>query len=150
MTCTMRPPEQEQTETEQETIVVLSRDSILEADDSVMELVDVPEWGGSVYVRGIGARERDKYENECLEGRGKNREFAIKNVRARLCVLAVCNEAGERLFKDTDANRLGQKSAAAVDRVFDVAQRLGGFTDADVEELAKNLDETPGDSTPMD
>ncbi len=149
MVCEMLPPEEPEPQ-DQDFVETLSRDECLSADDSVMELVKVPEWGGSVYVRSIGSRERDKFENECIEGKGKSREFTINNVRARLCVLAVCNNAGERLFKNIDAGRIGDKSAAAVDRIFDVAQRLGGFTDADVEELAGNLDDPLGEPSPTD
>jgi hypothetical protein len=42
---------------------------------------------------------------------------------------------------------LGKKSAAALNRVFEVAQRLSGITDDDVEELAKNSVGGPSDGS---
>jgi hypothetical protein len=37
-----------------------------------------------------------------------------------------------------DINTLGQKSAAALDRVYEVAARLSKISKEDVDELAKN------------
>jgi len=62
----------------------------------------------------------------------------LDNVRARFAVLTICDEAGKRLFSDADATKLGAKSAAALDRVFAVSQRLNGFSETDCEELIKN------------
>jgi hypothetical protein len=42
------------------------------------------------------------------------------------------------MFSDQDVTKLGKKSARALDRVFDVSQRLSGITKEDVEDLAKN------------
>ncbi len=147
MACEMQELE---TETKPAEVTILSRDAILTVDDSTMELVRVPEWGGAVYVRGIGSVARDKYEADCVVGRGKHRRANLKNMRARLVVLAACNDAGEPIFTHSDVEALGEKSAAAVDRLFDVAQRLGGFSEEDIEELAKNLETPPGDAIPSD
>ena len=38
---------------------MLDRNAILGADDLGREVVDVPEWAGSVQVRGLTAAERD-------------------------------------------------------------------------------------------
>jgi hypothetical protein len=48
------------------------------------------------------------------------------------------DESGKRLFPDADVRELGKKSASALQRVFEVAQRLSGLSNADVEELTKN------------
>lgn len=126
--------------------VQLSREMILAAEDLPMERVDVPEWGGFVYVRTLTGEERDRYEDGCFVGIGRKRAYTLRNVRARLAVLAVCDETGGRLFTDIDVGSLGAKGAAALDRVFEVAQRLSGVSDGDVEDLAKNSGTTPGDS----
>ena len=46
----------------------------------------------------------------------------------------------ERVRTQIDA--LGAKSAAPLDRCFEVAQRLSGISEADVEELTKNSEAT--------
>lgn len=116
----------------------LTREAILQADDLPREMIEVPEWGGSVYVRALSGAERDAYEAACLEKRGKSYETNLQNLRAKLCALTVCAEDGKRLFTEADIDALGGKSAAALDRLFAAAKRLSGLGAEDVEELAKN------------
>jgi len=114
---------------------MLTRDSILQADDLPKESVDVPEWGGQVWVRTLSGTERDAFEQSMVNKKNKPN---MDNVRARFAVLTICDEAGDRLFKAADADELGKKSAAALDRVFAVAQRLNGFSDQDQKDIAGN------------
>jgi hypothetical protein len=58
------------------------------------------------------------------------------------------DENGERLFQEEDTFPLGGKSAAALDRIFTVAQRLNGLRDEDVQELAKNSYAGQSDASP--
>lgn len=116
----------------------LSRDTILGFNDTVIEVVPVPEWGGKVRVRSLRAAERDEYEASMVKTRGKNYEINYQNVRAGLCARSICDATGNRLFSDGDIALLGQKSAAALDRVYSKAAQLSKISDADVEELAKN------------
>jgi len=126
----------------------LKRDDILKVQDITVEKVEVPEWGGDVYVKALTGTERDLFEASIIEthGQGKSR-VRLENIRAKLVALSACDEKGERLFSAKDAEALGKKSAAALQRVFVVVQRLSGLTTSDVEELAKGLKENPfGDS----
>ena len=102
------------------------------------EDVEVPEWGGTVRVRGMTGTERDKFEAAVVEMKGKKTTMNMENFRARLAAKTIIDEDGKRLFHDSHIKALGAKSATALQRVFDVAQRLSGFSDEDVEELAKN------------
>jgi hypothetical protein len=114
----------------------LSKTDILGADDLPKQEVSVPEWGGHVWVRTMTGTERDAFEAALLNG--QNKATNLSNIRARMAVLTVCDDAGDRLFDDADMAALGKKSAAALDRVFAVAQELNHFGDKDVEDLAKN------------
>lgn len=117
---------------------LLTRDDILMAQDLPTERVAVPEWGGEVIVRGLTAAERDAFEQSIVETRGKNTRMNLKNIRAKLVAMTVVDEQGDRIFSDEDAELLGKKSAAALDRIFAVAQRLSGLRPEDVDELAGN------------
>src|SRR5690606_19506049 len=119
-------------------VVVLNREAILAAKDLPRELVEVPEWGGAVYVRALTGAERDQFEASIVEQRGRDVRMAMRNIRAKLVALTVVDEDGQRNFTDDDVAALGGKSAAALDRLFAVAQRLSGLSKEDVEELAKN------------
>lgn len=117
---------------------ILSKDDILRMEDLPREVVPVPEWGGEVLVRGLTASERDAFEGSIVELRGKERRIHLEDIRAKLASLTMVDEQGKRLFSDGEVAALGKKSAQAVQRVFDVAQRLSGISGSDVEELAKN------------
>lgn len=118
---------------------LLSKDDILSVEDMPKESVDVPEWGGMVYVRSMSASERDAFEQSVSLGSNGSIARNLNNIRARLAVLCLCDESGARMFEDSEAETLGRKSAAALDRIFEVARRLNALTDSDVEELRKNL-----------
>lgn len=122
--------------------MLLTRDAILTAVDLQQEEVQVPEWGGAVMVRGLSGTDRDAFEQDIVRmkrsGKSTTTEMDLHNVRAKLCVRCIVDENGERLFDDADMEALGRKSATALQRVFDAAQRLSGLSDQDVEELAKN------------
>lgn len=119
-------------------MALLSREAILQAQDLPTEDVEVPEWGGTVRVRGLTGAERDAFEQSIVEQRGKSTRMNLKNIRAKLVALTVVDEQGNRVFTDEDAELLGKKSASALDRIFAVAQRLSGLRPEDVEELAGN------------
>ena len=117
---------------------MLDKKTILNADDLPREKVTVPQWGGDVFVRTLTGTERDDFEQSCLNSKGKSKEMNLKNIRARLCVLCLCEENGTRLFDARDVDDLGKKSASALDLIFAVAQKLNGLAGEDVEELAGN------------
>lgn len=129
--------------------MLLSREHILGADDRKTEDVQVPEWGGTVRVRALSGAERDAYEAGLVQLRADGtRRLTMQNARARLVSLSVCDEQGGRVFSDADVAELGDKSAAALERVFSVASRLSGLTDDDIEEMTETFADAPsGDST---
>lgn len=118
----------------------LTREQILAAPDEQREIVPVPEWGGEVMVRGLSGRGRDEMEAAVVMQNGRNTRVNHVNLRAKLLVRTVIDpESRQPLFNSNgDVKALGEKSAAALQRVFDVAQRLSGMTASDVEELTKN------------
>lgn len=135
-------------------MALLTRQQILAADDLKTELVPVPEWGGTVLVRALSGSERDAFEQDIVtfrrEGKRTVTDTDLHNVRAKLAVHSIVDESGARLFSIEDIEALGSKSAAALQRVFDVAQRLSGLSDDDVEELAKNSGAGPSAGSTSD
>lgn len=117
---------------------LLGRDAILKAQDLPFEDVNCPEWGGVVRVRALTGAERDAFEQSIVEQRGRDTRMNLANLRAKLVALTVVDENGKRIFSDKDAEALGRKSAVALSRVFEVAQRLSGMRPEDVEELTGN------------
>ena len=119
----------------------LKRDAILKANDLPVEIVDIPEWGGEVTVKGLTGKQRDAYEMQVFQYNKKhnNVDWKRENMRAKLIVLSCIDEDGSLLFEESDIQALGEKSSSALDRIFEVAQRLSGITKKDVEELEKDF-----------
>lgn len=117
----------------------LSKDAILGAEDLKSEEVEVPEWGGSVLVRGLTGRERDDYETSLMVQRGGQMVSDIANARAKLVARCVVDDDGQRVFDNDDIGALGGKSGAALARVFDVAARLSGLGEDGIAERARDF-----------
>ena len=116
-------------------MAILNKKQILSAEDKRTEEINIPEWGGSVIISTISGTARDAFEQSLVDGKGN---YKPKNVRAKLLIASCVNEKGAPLFTKEDIVALGNKSGAALDRLFAAVQKLNAVTDEDVEELAKN------------
>jgi len=125
--------------------MLLSKEAILSVDDRQFEDVEVPEWGGSVRVRGMSGRERDAYEASIIDQRGGERKVVLANARAKLIAKCVIDENGTLMFTQDDLRALGGKSAKALERLFDKARELSGMSEGDVERLAENFEDDPSE-----
>lgn len=133
----------------------LNRDQILGAKDMETRDVAVPEWGGTVRIRMLSGKERDAFEASTVEMKkdGTQKRNA-DNLRARLVGLCIIQadgpEAGRRMFVDAEIKLLGEKSAKALQRVFNACQELNAVSDEDVEALAEGFDDAPSESSTSD
>lgn len=114
---------------------LLTKDEILNASDKKSVRVSVPEWGGQVTIATMSGFARDRFEASIV---GKNGGVNTINIRAKLAAATIVDENGDLLFKEEDVIKLGNKSAAALERVFAASQKLNRITSDDVEQLAKN------------
>ena len=111
----------------------LTRDAILKKSaDLPRELVEVPEWGGSVWVRTMTGAERGLYDLRMFEAPD------TRNFRALIAALCVCDETGQRTFSEADVDMIAVLASTALDRVYAVAARLNKLRAEDVKELEKN------------
>lgn len=131
-------------------MALLTKQEILNIQDIEIEQVDVVEWGGHVFVKGMSGLERDTFEASIVQQRGKDAKVNMVNIRAKLAAQTICDEEGVRIFTEKDVHALGKKSANALQRVFDVAQKLSGITGDDVDELAAELEENPSEGSASD
>ena len=131
-----------------------SHDAILVATDIETEDVYVPQWGGTVRVRGMSGDDRAAFEKAATVDkpagnraarRGGQTETEVKaDLRARIVAWCVVDETGARMFADEDIPALNGKSAAALERVMGVAMRLSGMRgEEDIDEMAKEMLEVP-------
>jgi len=114
----------------------LTKEQIFEVKDLKTEKVHIKEWNGDVFVRTLTGAERDKFEKSIFNIDTNKRTF--ENLRAKLVVAVCVDEEGNQLFSEKDISALGKKSAHALDKIFEVGQRLSGITKDDVDDMSKN------------
>jgi hypothetical protein len=113
---------------------MLTREQIIRNSDSgiVKNRVTVPEWGGDVYIKTMTAGERGEFE--AIVSKDENRSV----VRQVLLALTICDEIGNLIFAISDINELSKKSVSAIDRLFDVANKINKITTQEQVEVEKN------------
>jgi hypothetical protein len=117
---------------------ILSREQILGAKDIATRSVWVEQWQGSVLVRGLMGFERDEYEQSLVDLSGGKARVNMRNARARLVVMTVVDEQGNRVFSDTDIAMLTTKNASALETIWDVAAALSGLGDGDAKAMGND------------
>lgn len=134
--------------------MALNINQILAADDLETREVHVPEWADPetgddvVFVKALSGAERDAYEGSLRSIRGSTVIPNLANARAKLVARALVDENGQRIFTDKQIDQLGSKSAAVLERLFDVAAEMSGLNDEDVEQMVGNSEaDSPDDST---
>ncbi len=116
-------------------VKLLTREEILNIPDYKYEILDVPEWGGKIKISSMSGFARDQFEASIT---GKHGGVNTVNIRAKLAAATIVDENGHLMFTEKDLVKLGNKSAAALERVFTAASRLNAITKDDVETAAKN------------
>ncbi len=118
----------------------------LEAIPRKSEDVEFPELDTFYRVREMSGTERDTFEIETFKlkanGAGTpSREVDPKYLRARLAVLCLVDESGNRLYADNEVKACSDTLGAGVlNKIFTAAQRLNGLDATAVEDAAKNSD----------
>jgi len=103
------------------------REKIFSAKDIPSEMVEVPEWGISVEVRGMSGADRTRIlELAGLVDGSVNLQVVYPEI-----VIATAHdpETGEKVFEYGDRDALMSKSAVAIDRLAMIGMKLSGFTE---------------------
>lgn len=112
------------------------REKILSIDDIQEEVVEIPEWGVKVLVRGLTGEARAELLSRATDLQGK---INYKKLYASLLILSTYDpETKEPVFEDSDRDELMKKSASAIDKIVQVAMRLSGIGKIEEENLEKN------------
>lgn len=128
-----------------EAMKVLDKKSVLKAGNLQKQLVEVPEWGGAVWVQEMTALARDRFDAWLMDNR-ENKNSA--GIRVQVVVATVVDENGKPMFNDLDVGDLNSKSSKAINRIAEVGMRLSGLSEAVVEEEVKNYEAAQsGDSS---
>lgn len=107
------------------------RKRLIGANDVKVQPIEVPEWGGTYYVRVLSGKDRESFE-EALSA-----EQRMKNFRLRFLVLSLCDEDGVRVLTDADIDLLGERNSVVLNRVFEQAWTINAFTKEAVDALGE-------------
>lgn len=125
----------------------LTAAQILAADDIATEDIFVGPWGGWLRVRALTGGQRAAWQQASVIGKGKNQEINYQETTVRLVALSVVDESGKPIFSDADIRALKRKSSAALELVSEVATRLSGIGDQEMDDLTKNSKATDSDDS---
>ena len=117
---------------------MLLKDAIFSAKDLPVEKLTIPAWGGDVFLRVITSEEKDAWERSWFVGEGEERREDMHNLSARFAVLVLCDESGKRIFTDSEAGALGQKSGAALSKIWEAGRKLNKMGKDAAEKEIKN------------
>ncbi len=133
------------------------RTKILNAKDIKTKIVPVPAWDCDLEVRGLTGAERDliteraRVKETVINDQGKPEEVTRVDDRTLkpLLVIASCFDpaTGEKVFEDTDAEGIENKSAEALDIVVTEILKLNGMSTDVAKAIEKNSGATAGDAS---
>jgi len=116
---------------------LVNKAAILSLDDISKPVeLEVPEWGDTVYLRWPTASERDAWEIYCQEHTSHVKRHDVW--RAKLAAMLISDADGKPLFSVSDIEKLGTKSAAALQRIWNRGIKMMQITTDEIKELEKN------------
>ena len=116
----------------------LSREDIMAIVSVKKESIDMPEWGGSIFVRAMSGAESDILTDLILAHEEKTGNNRLPHLKAIMAILTVCDGDGGRMFDMNDMDMLLSKDGGALTKIFEVARRLNGLTPDSEETITKN------------
>lgn len=111
------------------------KDKILQANDTLLEAVHVPEWDCTVHVRGLMASELNAFLE--IGKRQNNKEISETRAQLELLVMCVVDENNHRIFDQSDIDALECKAYAPIARLSQMVLVKSGML-TDNKELEKN------------
>lgn len=138
---------------------IIRLDDVAAASDLSQEWVAIPEWaplgadeseraGYGVYVRTLSGKERATWQQVSILGTGNKTAINFQQTTVKLVIMAAIDDQGRRVFSDAHSGMLLGKNSAVLERIADVAMRLSGITEEEVESVTgKGLTTDDGSST---
>lgn len=112
--------------------MALSREQILGAMDLKIEEVPIPEWGGSVFVKAMGATAKERIAQGWFAG-ADGKPTNMVGFRAAFAAASIVDENGKTIFTSADIEALGEHSEGALDKILEVGRRLSKMGSGDIE-----------------
>lgn len=120
----------------------------LEQAEVVTKEINVPELGGTVWVREMSGTLRNRLEGTYATIRNGGDSKALDKVTAQIVAMCTVDEGGKPILTMDVATRLARKAPKAAFRIRDAVMEMSATDDDDLEELAEVFGNGPnGPST---
>lgn len=124
----------------------LTRGEAVDVDDTELLMVEVPEWGGCVYLKGLTGEESVMYAEQTEKAAKKQEVW--KEEMLWLLSRTILDGNKEPLFPGEQGIKdLAKKNGVVLGKLYNLALRLSILGDAELAELVKNLKAAQEDSS---
>lgn len=117
------------------------KDKLSEIREKPIEVqpVDLPEYGGSVYVRVMSGTERDRFDSEIVRRKHLLGDKFTEGIRGLIVAATVCDANGALQFALDEAEIIGHVFPSPIlNRIVNVARKLNAMGSDAVEEAKGN------------
>lgn len=106
------------------------------------EQLEIPEWGGFIYIRPITLEEQGKLADLGAKYEKANNQARLKECTLSLIEWTVVEEDGSPTFTHQEVAQLCKAQAAAILRIQENVLKISGLTEEARKNLEKNLQPT--------
>jgi hypothetical protein len=118
-------------------MMFLTREQIETAPDIKYGMVDVPEWGGAVRIRGLFASEVARI-NESFRRKGEGKGDELGTPESIICGYGIIDEHGVNVFTSMTMRNLAKRNPSVLSRISTEIYRLTGLLEETQTAIEKN------------
>jgi hypothetical protein len=112
----------------------LNRQQILAARDISTRVIEVPEWGGEVRIRGLNGAERVKIAQRSMDANGQVSSENALDLMILIPALCLIDDDDRPMFTEDDVAALSEKNGDVLQRIMSAVLEL---SDIQLDELKK-------------
>jgi len=113
------------------------RETILNSDDLVKEVMVIPEWDVTINVCSMTGKQRADLLDKAKEGEAKGQDLA--DFYSKILAMTVRDpEDNSLIFTEEDYDALMDKNVKVIERVVEVSLKINGLSNDSIEEAEGN------------
>ena len=132
-------------------MTIANRNALLKLCERRYIDLELTDAGITVRIQSLSEKEKSTYETRLIakSGRGILRE-RLQDATRRLIALCLVDENNDRIFLDSDVDKIGELDSFVSSKIYDACQEHCGFNKGDIQDAVKNSPEITDDDLPSD
>ena len=132
-------------------MTIANRNALLKLCERRYIDLELADAGITVRIQSLSEKEKSTYETRLIakSGRGILRE-RLQDATRRLIALCLVDEDNDRIFLDSDVDKIGELDSFVSSKIYDACQEHCGFNKGDIQDAVKNSPEITDDDLPSD